>query len=120
MSTGDQTTENQLRRLRSVADGAGWAVVQVYDETASAVGARAAYYDMLRDAQRVDSHSDIAAKQAEPPETDHQDGLPRLVWRGSGLSEFPPRPLFPEWKSMKAEDGRHSTRIARLRAPPLA
>ena len=52
VSTGDQTTENQLRRLEEVADSAGWAVVQVYDETASGVARRSAYDAMVRDAHR--------------------------------------------------------------------
>ena len=35
VSTADQTTENQLLRLREVAARAGWEIVQTFTETAS-------------------------------------------------------------------------------------
>lgn len=38
VSTGEQTIENQLRRLEDVAGSAGRAVVKVYDETACCFG----------------------------------------------------------------------------------
>lgn len=55
VSTDRQTTDNQLRRLREVADRAGWDVVQVYEETvsgAAARGRRPVYDRMLKDAAR--------------------------------------------------------------------
>ncbi|WP_238278140.1 recombinase family protein, partial [Methylobacterium jeotgali] len=55
VSTDGQTTENQLRRLREVAQRAGWDIVATYDETASgAVGPerRTEYAAMLKDAAR--------------------------------------------------------------------
>jgi len=33
VSTGEQTPENQLRRLREVAERAGWEIAQEYVET---------------------------------------------------------------------------------------
>ncbi|MDN5787079.1 recombinase family protein [Pseudorhodobacter sp.] len=35
VSTGEQTPENQLLRLREVAERAGWTIVHEYVETAS-------------------------------------------------------------------------------------
>ena len=35
VSTGEQTTQNQMIRLREVAERAGWDVVATYDETVS-------------------------------------------------------------------------------------
>lgn len=53
VSTGEQTPENQLIRLREVAERAGWAVVCEYVETASgAKRARPALDGMVRDAAR--------------------------------------------------------------------
>ena len=55
VSTDRQTTENQLKRLREVADSAGWEVVQVYEEVVSGAatrGGRPAYDRMLKDATR--------------------------------------------------------------------
>lgn len=53
VSTGDQTPENQLLRLREVADRAGFAVVEEYVETASgAAPSRAGMDRMLSDAAR--------------------------------------------------------------------
>lgn len=55
VSTGEQTTQNQLIRLREVAERAGWDVVATYDETVSGVaprGARRAMEAMLADARR--------------------------------------------------------------------
>ncbi|MEO0487542.1 MAG: recombinase family protein [Pseudomonadota bacterium] len=55
VSTGEQTTQNQLIRLREVAERAGWDVVATYDETASGVaprGARSAMEAMVADARR--------------------------------------------------------------------
>src|SRR3954462_12351111 len=55
VSTDKQTTENQLQRLREVADRAGWHLVDVYEEVvsgAAARGRRAAYDRMLKDATR--------------------------------------------------------------------
>ena len=53
VSTGEQTPENQLLRLREVAERAGWAVAREYVETASGAGARRPGLDaMLADAQR--------------------------------------------------------------------
>jgi resolvase-like protein len=40
VSTDRQTTENQLQRLREVAQPAGWDVVEVYEETVSGATAR--------------------------------------------------------------------------------
>ncbi len=55
VSTGDQTTENQLRVLREVASRAGWTVVREYDETVSGVagrGKRTALDAVMQDAAR--------------------------------------------------------------------
>lgn len=53
VSTGGQTTENQLLRLREVAERAGWEVVQEYVETASgAKASRPALDAMIADARR--------------------------------------------------------------------
>ncbi|MES2846130.1 MAG: recombinase family protein [Pseudomonadota bacterium] len=55
VSTGDQTTENQLRVLREVASRAGWTVVREYDETVSGVagrGKRTALEAVMQDAAR--------------------------------------------------------------------
>lgn len=55
VSTDRQTTDNQLQRLRDVADKAGWEVVQVYEETVSGAAGKAkrdAYSRMLADATR--------------------------------------------------------------------
>src|SRR5215203_7357389 len=55
VSTDRQTTENQLQRLREVAERAGWHLVDVYEEVvsgAAARGQRAAYDRMLKDATR--------------------------------------------------------------------
>jgi len=55
VSTDRQTTDNQLQRLRDVADKAGWKVVQVYEETVSGAAGKAkrdAYSRMLADATR--------------------------------------------------------------------
>src|SRR5215204_6037432 len=55
VSTDRQTTENQLQRLREVAERAGWHLVDVYEEVvsgAAARGRRAAYDRMLKDATR--------------------------------------------------------------------
>jgi DNA invertase Pin-like site-specific DNA recombinase len=53
VSTGEQTPENQLLRLREVAARAGWTVVHEYVETASGASpARPAMERLLRDAAR--------------------------------------------------------------------
>lgn len=53
VSTGEQTPENQLLRLREVAARAGWTVAREYVETASGANARRAGLDaMIADAQR--------------------------------------------------------------------
>ncbi|MDU9006866.1 recombinase family protein [Sedimentitalea todarodis] len=53
VSTGEQTPENQLIRLREVAQRAGWAVVCEYVETASgAKRSRPALDAMMKDAAR--------------------------------------------------------------------
>jgi DNA invertase Pin-like site-specific DNA recombinase len=55
VSTDRQTTENQLQRLREVAERANWHLVDVYEEVVSGAAARnrrAAYDRMLRDATR--------------------------------------------------------------------
>jgi len=53
VSTGEQTPENQLIRLREVAERAGWAVVCEYVETASgAKRSRPALDAMVKDAAR--------------------------------------------------------------------
>jgi DNA invertase Pin-like site-specific DNA recombinase len=55
VSTDRQTTDNQLQRLREVAERSGWQVVEVYEETvsgAAARGKRPAYDRMLKDATR--------------------------------------------------------------------
>src|SRR3954452_21291692 len=55
VSTDRQTTENQLRRLREVADSAGWEVNEVYEEVVSGAARRVrrpAYDRMLKDATR--------------------------------------------------------------------
>ncbi|WP_166486268.1 recombinase family protein [Jannaschia sp. CCS1] len=53
VSTGEQTPENQLIRLREVAERAGWAVVCEYVETASGTKrARPALDAMVKDAAR--------------------------------------------------------------------
>ena len=53
VSTGEQTPENQLIRLREVAERAGWAVVCEYVETASgAKRARPGLDAMMKDAAR--------------------------------------------------------------------
>ena len=53
VSTGEQTPENQLIRLRELAERAGWAVVREYVETASgAKRARPALDAMMKDATR--------------------------------------------------------------------
>ena len=55
VSTDRQTTENQLQRLREVAERANWHLVDVYEEVvsgAAARGRRAAYDRMLKDATR--------------------------------------------------------------------
>ena len=53
VSTGGQTTENQLIRLREVAERAGWDVVQEYVETASGASrSRQALDQMMADARR--------------------------------------------------------------------
>ena len=53
VSTGEQTPENQLIRLREVAERAGWAVVCEYVETASgAKRARPALDAMVKDGAR--------------------------------------------------------------------
>ena len=53
VSTGEQTPENQLLRLREVASRAGWTVAHEYVETASgAQRSRAGLDAMLRDAAR--------------------------------------------------------------------
>ena len=41
VSTGEQSSENQLRALKAVAERAGWDVVGIYDETVSGVAGRA-------------------------------------------------------------------------------
>ncbi len=52
-STGEQTPENQLLRLREVAARAGWVIVQEYAETASGASrARPGLDRMMRDAAR--------------------------------------------------------------------
>src|SRR3954470_3352478 len=55
VSTDKQTTQNQLQRLREVAERAGWHLVEVYEEVVSGAAARdrrAAYDRMLKDATR--------------------------------------------------------------------
>lgn len=53
VSTGEQTPENQLLRLREVARRAGWDVVQEYVETASgATRSRPGLDRMMQDAAR--------------------------------------------------------------------
>ncbi|AJE46144.1 recombinase family protein [Celeribacter indicus] len=53
VSTGEQTPENQLIRLREVAERAGWAVVCEYVETASGASrARPGLDAMMKDAAR--------------------------------------------------------------------
>lgn len=53
VSTGEQTPENQLLRLREVAARAGWTVAREYVETASGATARRPGLDaMIADAQR--------------------------------------------------------------------
>jgi DNA invertase Pin-like site-specific DNA recombinase len=55
VSTDRQTTQNQLKRLREVAESGGWEVVQVYEEVVSGAatrGRRPAYDRMLKDATR--------------------------------------------------------------------
>ena len=53
ISTGDQTTENQLLLLREVADKAGWTIEQEYTETASGASTRrTALEALLADAAR--------------------------------------------------------------------
>nr|WP_319251787.1 recombinase family protein [uncultured Celeribacter sp.] len=53
VSTGGQTSENQLIRLRDVAERAGWDVVQEYVETASGASrSRPALDRMMADARR--------------------------------------------------------------------
>lgn len=53
VSTGEQTPENQLIRLREVAERAGWAVVCEYIETASGANrARPGLDAMMKDAAR--------------------------------------------------------------------
>jgi DNA invertase Pin-like site-specific DNA recombinase len=55
VSTDRQTTDNQLQRLREVAERSGWQVVEIYEETvsgAAARGKRPAYDRMLKDATR--------------------------------------------------------------------
>jgi DNA invertase Pin-like site-specific DNA recombinase len=55
VSTDRQTTDNQLQRLREVAQHAGWQVVEVYEETVSGTASRSrrpAYDRMLKDAAR--------------------------------------------------------------------
>lgn len=53
VSTGEQTPENQLLRLREAADRAGWAVVGEYVETASGASrARPGLERMMKDAAR--------------------------------------------------------------------
>lgn len=41
VSTGEQSSENQLRALKAVAERAGWDVVGIYDEIVSGVAGRA-------------------------------------------------------------------------------
>jgi DNA invertase Pin-like site-specific DNA recombinase len=55
VSTDRQTTENQVQRLREVAERAKWDVVEVFEEVvsgAAARGRRPAYDRMLKDAAR--------------------------------------------------------------------
>ncbi|MFC5739356.1 recombinase family protein [Sinirhodobacter huangdaonensis] len=53
VSTGEQTPENQLLRLREVAARAGWTVAREYVETASGATSRRPGLDaMIADAQR--------------------------------------------------------------------
>ena len=53
VSTGEQTPENQLLRLREVAARAGFSLVEEYVDTASGAGAhRAGMERMLADAAR--------------------------------------------------------------------
>ncbi|MDN5787888.1 recombinase family protein [Pseudorhodobacter sp.] len=53
VSTGEQTPENQLLRLREVAERAGWAIVHEYVETASGASrARPGLDAMMKDAAR--------------------------------------------------------------------
>ena len=53
VSTSDQNTENQLFRLREVAERAGWTITQTYTETASgAKRSRPALDAMMADAAR--------------------------------------------------------------------
>lgn len=53
VSTGEQTPENQLIRLREVAERAGWAIVCEYVETASGASrARPGLDTMVKDAAR--------------------------------------------------------------------
>tara|TARA_R110002124_G_scaffold11974_5_gene56824 strand:- start:3882 stop:4499 length:618 start_codon:yes stop_codon:yes gene_type:complete len=53
VSTGEQTPENQLIRLREVAERAGWEVVQEYVETASGASRSRPLLDaMMKDAAR--------------------------------------------------------------------
>lgn len=53
VSTGEQTPENQLLRLREVAERAGWTVAREYVETASGATSRRPGLDaMVSDAKR--------------------------------------------------------------------
>ena len=53
VSTADQTTENQLLRLREVAARAGWEIVQTFTETVSGASrSRPALDAMMSDAAR--------------------------------------------------------------------
>lgn len=52
VSTEDQTTANQRPELEALAEQRGWNVMRVYDETASAVGARPVFAELVRDARR--------------------------------------------------------------------
>ena len=56
VSTGEQTTENQRRELEQVAVGAGWDVVEVYEDAgisgANGREKRPAFDKLMKDASR--------------------------------------------------------------------